>query len=317
MNFKTFKDLNSDIFANLHKLPADIDLVAGIPRSGLLAANIIALYKNLPLTDIDSLAESKISLINYTNRKRNNWIDDISQARKILIVDDSVCSGASLNMARVKLKNCNFFDKIIFMAIYAAKSSIKFVDLCFDLVEFPRMFEWNYLHHGGLINACFDIDGVLCPDPTEEQNDDGAKYIDFIRNVPARVVPSYKIGYIITSRLEKYRKETERWLKGKNIMYGELIMMNLATKEDRIKSGSHGKFKAEHYRKIKAANIFIESNTGQAQEIAKLSGKMVFCTDSHEVYMESLLIKAKREVRKLLSKILPRKIKDFIKKLIA
>ena len=182
------------------------------------------------------------------------------------------------------------------------------------------MFEWNYLHRPDLGIACFDIDGVLCPDPTEEQNDDGSKYVEFIRNVPARFVPTFEIGCIITSRLEKYRADTEYWLNKNNIRYGRLIMMNFATKEERIRSGSHGRFKAEHYRRMKKADIFVESNAEQAQEIAELSGKLVFCTDTHQVYPESSSRRLKRAVksriRRTLSRLLPRRVKDIIKRLI-
>ena len=320
MNFRTFNDLNSVIFSHLHTLPKDIDIIAGIPRSGLLAANIIALYLNLPLTDIGSLAEGRISNIGYTQRVKNCWIKDISQARKILVVDDSSGSGRSIRDAKDRLKGTEFYDRIIFCAVYVSKEAQKVPDLYFELVEFPRMFEWNYLHHGALSSACCDIDGVLCPDPTEEQNDDGEKYVDFIRNVPARFIPTCEIGCLITSRLEKYRSDTEYWLRKNNIRYRKLIMMNFATKQERVMSGSHGKFKAKHYKDIKEAEIFIESNEYQAEEIAGLSGKLVFCTDSHKVYPESSLMRIKRKtkhkIRQIISIILPRKVKDVIKKVI-
>ena len=76
MNFRTFGDLNRTIFSHIHTLPKDIDVVAGIPRSGLLAANIIALYLNLPLTDIDSLSEGRLYAACNTHRK-SGWIDNI------------------------------------------------------------------------------------------------------------------------------------------------------------------------------------------------------------------------------------------------
>ncbi|MBR1728760.1 MAG: hypothetical protein IJ728_04475 [Selenomonadaceae bacterium] len=53
MNFVTFSALNNDVIKNLHKIPRDIDLVIGVPRSGLLVANILALYLNKPLISID------------------------------------------------------------------------------------------------------------------------------------------------------------------------------------------------------------------------------------------------------------------------
>lgn len=60
MNFKTIQNMTCDIFNNLNQIPHDIDLIVGVPRSGMLAASIIALDLNLPLTDIDSFLEGKI-----------------------------------------------------------------------------------------------------------------------------------------------------------------------------------------------------------------------------------------------------------------
>ena len=57
MNYRSVNDLNHCIVANLHRLPRDIDLVVGIPRSGVLAASLIALHLNLPLVDLDGFIE--------------------------------------------------------------------------------------------------------------------------------------------------------------------------------------------------------------------------------------------------------------------
>lgn len=181
------------------------------------------------------------------------------------------------------------------------------------------MFEWNYLHHKLLENACFDIDGVLCNDPTPEQNDDGKKYIEFIRNAPLRVTPTFKIGYLVTSRLEKYRKDTEYWLKKNNIQYEHLIMMQFKTKEERIKSGSHGKFKGENYKKFENTNLFVESELHQAVEFAEISGKVVFCTENQSVIYipKDELNEEKVVVQKVEMKLSKKdKIKIFIKKII-
>jgi adenine/guanine phosphoribosyltransferase-like PRPP-binding protein len=53
MNFVTYRDLNEDIIRNLHRIPNDIDVVVGVPRSGLLVASQIALYRNLPVVLTD------------------------------------------------------------------------------------------------------------------------------------------------------------------------------------------------------------------------------------------------------------------------
>ena len=60
INFRSIEDMNQAIIKGLYKVPRDIDLIAGIPRSGLLAANILALHMNLPLTDFDGLLEKRL-----------------------------------------------------------------------------------------------------------------------------------------------------------------------------------------------------------------------------------------------------------------
>ena len=54
MNYRSINDLNETILRKLHLISRDIDLVVGVPRSGMLPANLLALYLNLPYTDIHS-----------------------------------------------------------------------------------------------------------------------------------------------------------------------------------------------------------------------------------------------------------------------
>jgi hypothetical protein len=60
MNFRSIKDLYQDVWQNLHRLPRDIELVVGIPRSGMLPATLIALARNLPLADLDGYVAGQI-----------------------------------------------------------------------------------------------------------------------------------------------------------------------------------------------------------------------------------------------------------------
>lgn len=310
MNFKTIDDLNKLIFEKISIIPNDVDLVVGIPRSGLLVANLISLYLNLPLTDIDSLLNEKMFNCG-TTKKRSNWIEEISDARKILVVEDSSISGNSLNKLRKTLENFKYKDRILVLTIYVTEETKSLTDLFFEVCNPPRIFEWNYLHTKGLEKACFDIDGVLCDDPTEEQNDDGEKYIEFIRNAPVKVVPTFAIGWLVTSRLEKYRNDTEYWLNKNGIKYNKLIMMNFKTKEERIASGSHGSFKGNNFKKIKDAQLFIESEYNQAVEIAKISGKTVFCTENCKVIDANSKIRIRNDLRYRIIRYL-RKIKKIL-----
>ena len=264
MNFRSVSDLNCLINKNINLIPKDVDLIIGIPRSGLLAATLISLQLNLPLADTAALLNGTIFDSGITKNK-NNWINSIEEARKILVVEDSSISGASLESFKKSIENFKYKDRIIILTIYVTEFTKKYTDLYFEVCTPPRMFEWNYFHHSGIINACFDIDGVLCQDPTEEENDDGDKYINFIRNVTPRIIPTKKIGYIVTSRLEKYRSDTEYWLKKNNIEYDQLIMLDLPSKEERQRLGNHGSFKGNIYRKLRKSNLFIESNRKQAE----------------------------------------------------
>ena len=54
LNFITISMLNNTIYKNINKIPKDVDLIVGIPRSGLLVANLLALYLNIKLTDIET-----------------------------------------------------------------------------------------------------------------------------------------------------------------------------------------------------------------------------------------------------------------------
>lgn len=314
MNFRTVYDLNRLIYQNMHKIPEEVDLIVGVPRSGVMVASLLSLYMNLPLTDVDSLFKEEIFTSGRTKRNEK-WITSISQARKILIVEDSSGTGTSLLEVKEKLSTWKYREKVIFFVGFTTKKTTPLADIYLEECESPRLFEWNYLHHKRLENMCFDIDGVLCVDPTEEQNDDGDMYRNFIRNAPLKVRPTFTIGYLVTSRLEKYRSDTEYWLKKNGIKYNHLIMMQYETKEERVKAGTHGKFKGDNYKKLTQTFLFVESDAKQAEEIARISGKTVFCTDNQKIYKESTIVRMKENGKQKLKKILPVSLKQTIKRI--
>ncbi len=177
------------------------------------------------------------------------------------------------------------------------------------------MFEWNFIHHQGVSRACFDIDGVLCEDPTEEQNDDGKKYIDFIRHAQPKYIPTFEVGYLVSTRLEKYRKETEEWLKVNNVKYRQLIMLDLPNKEARIKQNAYGSFKGKIYKSLKDTDIFIESSLSQAKEIRDISEKFVFCTEISQSLPENWNISLKRAFERKIRGLVPKPVKAILRSL--
>lgn len=211
---------------------------------------------------------------------------DSEPVHSVLIVDDSVHSGVAVEKTRKRISEAGLDKKysIKHLAIYAREEATDKVDYYFEILPLPRLFQWNYMNHNINEEACYDIDGVLCVDPTPEQNDDGPKYMDFLLNAKPLYLPKKKILALVTSRLEKYRPQTEEWLKKHGVEYEYLFMLDLPTKEDRIKANIHGKFKAEIYHKLKNSKLFIESEAKQAKEIAYLTGKPCICVETDEIY---------------------------------
>ena len=302
MEYRSFSDLDTLIRNNLHTIPRDIDLVVGVPRSGLLVANLISLHLNKPLTDFDGLLEKRMI---GTGNSKNNKYTDFSKIKKILIVEDSVNTGDSIQRCRQKILSSDVNYEFYYLAVYVTPGKEETVDLFFESVSLPRIFEWNVFHHAIIYDACIDIDGVLCVDPTPEQNDDGEKYLDFIKNANSRFIPTRKVKYIVSSRLEKYRKETEEWLKNNNIMYEKLFLLD-STAQERKNNGLHATFKSSIYSKCDA-KLFIESDEKQAMEINRITHKPVYCVDSNSFYNGNvsyvLRYEVKNHVRKKISKI--------------
>lgn len=283
MNYRSLADLNDTIITNLHRLPRDIDLVVGVPRSGLLAANLLSLVSNIPLTDLDSFLQGRVYSSGTT--KRTAQLDrDLADMRRILVLDDSISSGAAMREARERIAAAGLQADILFAAVYGIRASHPEVDFVFEQVKLPRIFQWNFMHHIVLEQACVDIDGVLCLDPTDQENDDGDAYRRFLDKAVPLHTTSRRIGWLVTSRLEKYRDLTEAWLKRQGIEYGELVMLDLPSKKERQRLGAHGSFKAEFYRKSDST-LFIESEERQAETIARLSGKPVLCVETHQIHL--------------------------------
>ncbi len=281
MNYRNIRDLNNIILKKLSIIPRDFDLIVGVPRSGMLPANLLSLYLNRPYTDIHSFMNGHI----YKAGARGQFFD-IKQFKKILVVDDSVASGAALQECKENLKELSAQFDIKYCAVYVIPGKEKSVDYYFETVPLPRYFQWNILNHTTLEKSCFDIDGVLCADPLPEQNDDGERYIDFILNAPPLFIPGSKIGTIVTSRLEKYRKETEQWLKANNVKYNDLVMLDLPDMAARQKANNHGGHKAKAYM-AKPYVLFVESELNQAIQINKIARKPVLCTANFEMIFDS------------------------------
>jgi len=292
MNYRSIGDISECIRSNLYKIPQDVDLIVGIPRSGLLAGSVLALNLNIPIVDLEGFVENRKIKYGQTRPIRNPGIITPKDAKHILVVDDSVWSGKSMTAAVQLIESANFGSRYTTFAVYVANRGKGGTDIYFEKVAMPRAFEWNIFHKRTLEECCVDIDGVLCVDPTDNENDDGENYKHFLLNARPLMLPSTKIGALVTSRLEKYRRETQQWLEMNKIEYHDLVMLDLPDAATRRRLSIHGKFKAEVYGKYPGAHLFIESEARQAIEIAQRSGRSVLCFGDQRVYTPGMSLKA-------------------------
>lgn len=278
MYVRTNEDMNRAIMYGLRHIPRDVDLIVGIPRSGLLAAMLISLYLNKPVTDLAGLAERRL----LDTGKRPLCVGDgdlFDTARRILIVDDCISKGTEMDRAHKLVEDLGLSARTTFLSVYSFPEHPHKADIVLEIVPRPMVFQWSCMHSPNLAGFCVDIDGILCADATNAQDDDGPRYDAFLREATPLFTPVVKIGWLVTCRLEKYRPQTEAWMASHGIRYRELIMMNYPDKATREADGKHAQYKAEIYQRTKA-QLFIESNPRLAQRIFEISGKPVLSFDT-------------------------------------
>jgi len=281
MNFRTVDDMNITICKNIGKVPRDIDLVVGIPRSGMLPASLLALYLNQPITDLNTFNEGKIYQTG-TTRKQSKWIEAVSDAKHVLVVDDSISTGEAIKSAKQSVLALNLRCKVTYCAVYVVPTAIFNVDFYFEICNHPRSFEWNYMHAWTLEYACVDIDGVLCEEPSMHVLLSKSKYVDFLINAPPKYIPTKKVGYLVSGRKEEYRKVTEMWLAKYNVEYNQLMLLPKEKTIDVMGNAEYGEYKARIYSSTECF-IFIESNFEQAVKICEIANRQVFCVDNHKL----------------------------------
>lgn len=285
MRYKTINDLSDTIRHNIWKIPQDIDFIIGIPRSGMIAASMIASYMNVPLIDINSYIAG---LKPYGGMRLQFYNDNHIKSNKILIVDDTVYNGNSMRNVKDQLKS--YKQNFIYCCIYLEGTGSNYVDIYLeDLRDLKTyeivLYEWNiFQHHPHIMNkCCYDLDGVLCVDPPDERNTE--EYINYIKNAKPLFIPKTTIGCIMTYRLIKYKDITEKWLNDNGIKYNELHMFNAQSWKERNDSNITPEIYKGNFYKNNQYNLFVESNKFQAQGIFEISNKPVYCVETNYMYI--------------------------------
>ncbi len=314
LSFRNVTDLNASIIEALPSLPRDLALIAAIPRSGMLAASLISLYMNIPMTDIEGLLEGR--LIASGNRAlAGAGCDDNAVSRcKVLVIDDSVGHGTQLRNVKARLAHLSSYYDFLYGAVYVTPESRGLVDFAFEILPWGHCFAWNVMHHELLDTCCVDIDGVICEDPTGEQDDGGARYRSFLENARPLFIPTVNVGWLVTSRLEKYRSETERWLKDHGVRYSNLVMMPSHVSLGKDPAKARARYKAAAYVSSKAT-LFIESCPIQAQHLTEFSGEEVLCIATQQMLYPSMRARLPAVIRNS-PRSVPRKLRSGLRSIV-
>lgn len=297
MNYRSIHDMNRTILNNLHKVPADIQVVAGIPLSGMLAALMLGLHRSLVVTELDGLIGSKaMPGGTTTNSDSRNYDDYLKSKRKVLVIDDSYYRGKTLEEVKKRLNAANLRHEILYAVVYGGLRAKDIADIVFERLLPPHVFEWNLSRNVILKTSCVDMDGVLCQNPMPIENDNGQRYMRFLEKAEPLWRPNRELGWIVTSRLEKYRMATEKWLKDQGIKYQHLFMMDAENQLARRRL-SIPEYKSAIFQSVNA-DLFIESSFAEASEIALLTKRNILCFETGELIPASRYEEFKNKLRK-------------------
>ncbi len=279
MEWVSYSRLASDLVTWAQELPP-FDYIVGVPRSGTLVASMLGVHLHRPVVSLEGYLGGASPWCGIRSRAPAP-VMSLDSAR-VFVVDDTASTGGSILGAKKLVEASGLPGSHAYGVVYyAPEADPNAFQHSHREVTFPRLFEWNWLHHSAMQKACFDVDGVLCHDPAPGVDDDGPTYREFITNAVPRFIPRCKVQALVSCRLEKYRGLTEEWLSRHGVRYQQLIMMQYATKAERVRAGNHGGFKAEVARQLRP-NLFVESSRKQAVEISK--EVPVLCTDEMKMY---------------------------------
>jgi hypothetical protein len=272
--------MNVAIRNGMHKLPWQPHVIAGVHKSGMLAASMFSAHLNVPVVPLRQLWEQDWIYAGLRSRiKDKDQHAFLAKPRRVLIVEDAASTGITIGRQLDILKaKQRAPHKYFSVCVFGGKPKVGNYHLVLDHCPGPRIFEWNWRDNVLLEESILDIDGVVCPDPPTPEERTGP-YIAHLKSAKPLYVPIKPVMAFATSRLEKYRAITEEWLAKNKIRYGRLYMAQFATPTERRQFGNF-RVKARVFAERKDARMFVESHDKQARWIAKEVKRPVFAVES-------------------------------------
>jgi hypoxanthine phosphoribosyltransferase len=258
-------------------LPAELDGIVGMARSGLLPATWLACHLHVPLAAVSESGHISVGG-GWRSRKFHR------QYAQVLLVDDTVCSGRTMKSILPILEAAYPSARILTAAIYSSNMTVPWLNYAVRYYPSTHYLEWNFFNSQPFMQCASDMDGIFCTDIRPEHDDDGPKYLRAIREaVPLYIARRVPVKCIITARLERYRLDTEAWLMRHGVRVESLIMGPWATLTARNRRNEVVRWKAYEFARS-GLETFVESDPRQAPAIAKLAKKPVICPAAKTIY---------------------------------
>jgi len=128
--FASVAQLSFDIRSQVHRIPRDVDLVVGIPRSGMIPAYLIGLFRNKLVVDLETFLANG-SAGHGTTRAVGATGRELMAARHVLLVDDSLASGGSMRSCVDRVRKSPFAGRMTTCAAIVDPSMGGAVDVFF------------------------------------------------------------------------------------------------------------------------------------------------------------------------------------------
>jgi hypothetical protein len=268
------EDLTREAFSLVSRIAAEQPVagIAGVPRSGMLAAAAGALHLGVPLYEASTNGIRRLA--------HGRRLDERTFQGRLVVLEDSLNTGTRFAELKQALG-----DKPIYASVFSTEQASHLVDYIGVPLEMPHWFDWWFWSSraGTFWKVGTDFDGILCPDCPLDKDDDGARYVNWMKTVlPTRYAAPWGVQAIITGRLEKYRGVTQEWLRQHRMLAERLICGPWTNQYER--TGGIPAFKAHHVKQQKLS-AFIESNPHQAAEIAHTARVPVPCPIARKVFM--------------------------------
>ncbi len=250
---------------------ADVDAIVAVARSGLLPASIVAVNLQRPLWCVSQA--SGVSFVGHGSRLRG----DRTLPRSVVVIDDTAYHGTAMRDAVEKVRKYFPKSKVKTAVVYAHPKGRPAVDHCYAIYGGPHYLEWNFFNGPFDGRAAYDLDGIICHDPSTDEDDDGPRYALFLRTARPLYLPRRSpVAAIVTARPESARAATVDWLARHGVRFERLVMRGFSRPAASDWLNMIADFKAREFAAL-GCELFVESCPALAKEIARRAGRPVLC----------------------------------------